>query len=73
MHVSISSVTNAEKNEVAFSTYMEQRQLLLIFIYLLEISFMQRKSRVLCSSNYELHHLRQIGRHSPSHYKWHGR
>jgi hypothetical protein len=72
MQASISSVTNAEKNEVAFSKYMEQRQLLLVFIYLQELSFMQRKSHVLCSSNYELHHLGQTGRLNLSHYKWHG-
>jgi len=73
MHVSISSVTNTEKNEIAFSTFTEQRQLLLIFIYLQEISFMQRNCRDLCSSNYELHHLRQTGRRNLSHYKWHVR
>ena len=72
MHVSISTVTKGEKSEVAFSTYMEQRQLLLIFNYLQKISFMQRKS-VLCSSNYELRHLRQTGRHNLSRYKWHVR
>jgi hypothetical protein len=58
MHVSIISVTNAKKSEVALSTYTEQRQLLLIFIYLEEISFMQQKSYVLRRSKYKLHHLR---------------
>ena len=73
LHVCINQFCEKRIKKAASSTYMEQRQLLLIFIYLQEIIFVQRKSRVLCSSNYKLHHLRQTGKHNLSHYKWHGR